>query len=529
MIETEAELAALSYSLIGRNALLTSGERRLVAKRPKISRTLLKTTREAIKAGDDPLGSYFCQLRSPEHRREDGATYTPPAIVTAMIAWAARQPVAPVRIVDPGSGSGRFLISAAKTFPDAALVAVETDPLALLTLRANAAVCGLAKRLTVKAADYRRIALPPVDGPTLFIGNPPYVRHHGIAQPWKDWFAATASEYGFKASKLAGLHIHFFLKTRTLGRPGDYGAYITAAEWIDVNYGSVLRQMLADGLGGASLHVIDPVARPFADALTTGAITCFQIGRRPEQFTINAVDSLDALADLSQGAALDWGALDQTPRWSIHIRKRTKPDAGDIELGELFRVHRGQVTGANAVWIAGPLAADLPKKCLFPAVTKARELLRAGDALADASALRRVIDLPVDLDSLTAKQRKAVHAFLSWARYMGADESYVAQNRRAWWSVGLREPAPILCTYMARRAPAFVHNVCGARHLNIAHGLYPREPLDERTLGRILAFLKQNVCVTSGRIYAGGLAKFEPGEVERLTIPSFDRLQELTV
>ena len=60
-----------------------------------------------------------------------------------------------------------------------------------------------------------------------------------------------------------------------------YGAFITAAEWLDVNYGSVLRSMLADGLGATAVHVIDAGARPFADALATGAITCFRVGSRP--------------------------------------------------------------------------------------------------------------------------------------------------------------------------------------------------------------------------------------------------------
>ena len=38
---------------------------------------------------------------------------------------------------------------------------------------------------------------------------------------------------------------------------------------------------------------------------------------------------------------------------------------------------------------------------------------------------------------------------------MNADQSHVARHRRAWWSVGLKAPAPILCTYVARRPPAF--------------------------------------------------------------------------
>lgn len=297
MVQTEAQLSSLAYRLIGQNDL-TRAEQHHVARLPDVPIALVETVRTAIKAGDDPLGEYFCRLRGPELRRKNGATYTPPAIVTAMISWAVRQPNAPVRVVDPGSGSGRFLIAAAKAFPAAALVAAETDPLALLLLRANANVNGFSDRLKVHCRDYRSLTLPPVNGPTLFIGNPPYVRHHDISELWKDWFAKTAVTYGLRASKLAGLHIHFFLKTRTLGGPGDYGAFITSAEWIDVNYGSILREMLADGLGGTSLHVIDPAARPFADALTTGAITCFNFGAEVEHFTVGTAGSLEALGDL---------------------------------------------------------------------------------------------------------------------------------------------------------------------------------------------------------------------------------------
>jgi hypothetical protein len=42
--------------------------------------------------------------------------------------------------------------------------------------------------------------------------------------------------------------------------------FITAAEWLDVNYGAVLRRLLADGLGGTAIHLIDPKAQPFVDA-----------------------------------------------------------------------------------------------------------------------------------------------------------------------------------------------------------------------------------------------------------------------
>jgi len=203
----------------------------------------------------------------------------------------------------------------------------------------------------------------------------------------------------------------------------------------------------------------------------------------------------------------------------VLIRQGRERRSGEIEVGELFRVHRGQVTGCNAAWIAGPEAANLPARFLFPAITKARDLLSAGASLDDAAVLKRVIDLPVDLDELTAEERRAVERFLKWAKTLEADKSFVAKQRRAWWAVQLRAPAPILCTYMARRAPAFVRNHAGARHLNIAHGLYPLQPMSEATLDALAQHLMTTVSTSGGRTYAGGLVKFEPGEISRLHIP----------
>ena len=83
----------------------------------------LELVRAVVQAGGDPLGEAFAALRSPEARRPLGATYTRP-IVASMVEWAADQS-APARIVDPGSGSGRFALAAGRRFPGASLVAVE--------------------------------------------------------------------------------------------------------------------------------------------------------------------------------------------------------------------------------------------------------------------------------------------------------------------------------------------------------------------------------------------------------------------
>jgi methylase of polypeptide subunit release factors len=525
-VRTEAELTGLALALGARQVPEWSAEEeRLAEAAAPVSEIGLDTARERINAGEDPLGEAFCDLRSVVERRSRGATYTPPPIVAAMTAWA-RANAAPARVVDAGVGSGRFLVASGRAFSEAALVGIEIDPLAALLARAHLASAGMAARSRVLLADYRAVQLERIEGQTLFTGNPPYVRHHLIDGAWKEWLTRTARGYGLSASQLAGLHVHFFLSTIEHARAGDRGVFITAAEWLDVNYGTLVRELLLHHLGGTSLHLIEPAAMPFPDAATTAVITCFEVKKKPRSIAVRRVDSVAALGDLSGGQRIRRERLEAAHRWGPLLRPARRAPEGYIELGELCRVHRGQVTGANRVWIEGAHSRGLPTSVLYASVTRARELLEAGEVLADASLLRRVIDLPVHLDVFSGEERKAVDRFLRQARRMGADKGFIAERRRAWWSVGLREPAPILSTYMARRPPAFVRNLAGARNINIAHGLYPREPLSDVALGALARYLASSTSVGDGRTYAGGLTKFEPREMERLLVPDPRSLEQ---
>ena len=325
------------------------------------------------------------------------------------------------------------------------------------------------------------------------------------------------------ASQLAGLHLHFFLQTLLLAKSGDVGAFVTSAEWLDVNYGSALRRLFLGPLGGVALHVLDPKVEAFPGTASTAAISCFRIGEMAQPVRVRAVENAARLNGLRRGVEVSRDQLKAAPRWSIIVRPSAADVGGTIELGELCRVHRGQVTGANDIWIENEQAVSLPDRVKLPTVTKARDLIDAGDQLRRTDMLRRVIDLPPDLAEFNRSEQRNIEAFLRWAEARGADKGYIARHRKAWWSVGLRAPAPILCTNMARRPPQFTLNTCGAHHINIAHGLYPRDDLAPAVLAKLVAWLNKNVNTGSGRTYAGGLTKFEPKEIERLRIPSLDK------
>jgi methylase of polypeptide subunit release factors len=525
-VSSVEDLLSIAVGLGSREVIgWTSIEEALVKDLPRPSDTLIDDIRARIIKGEDPLGSFYCMLTSPANRRGRGATYTPAPIVKAMLDWASSS-TTPERVVDPGTGSGRFIVEAGRRFKRADLVGIELDPIAAVLARGHLSAAGLVGRSRILLGDYRSVTLPKIRGRTLYIGNPPYLRHHEIEPEWKQWLTREAKLNGLPVSQLAGLHAHFLLATALAASPGDYGAFIMASEWLDVNYGKLMRALFLRQLGGNRIVVIDPKAMPFQDAATTGSITCFEIGDRPDNVYFKWIEKLDELSTLSGGKPVrrDW--LVTESRWSHATQEpRTFPE-GYVQLGSFCRVHRGQVTGANEIWIEGKLSKGLPDSVMFPAITRASELYKAGEELIDASHLRRVIDIPPDLAMLGPDDRSSVEAFLDRARVLGADRGYIARTRRAWWSVGLRQQAPILATYMARRPPTFVLNSAGVRNINIAHGLYPICELNLKALKNLAKYLSTTTRLTDGRTYAGGLTKFEPKEMERLMVPGPRLLME---
>lgn len=474
----------------------------------------------------DSLGERYAAAHSPAARRKRGITLTPPVLVDRMIELAGCGGIEVARVVDPGAGTGRFAIAAARAFPNASIVAIENDRELAGLLLDNLCAARLGKRTQVLVADFREIALPPVEGATLFIGNPPYVRHHDIDTRWKHWYSSRLATRGIRGTQLAGLHAHFLVKTIDLARDGDLVCYVTASEWLDTEYGRALRELLLQQGRNVQLVLLNRNALAFDDAMTTSVVSSFRVLKGEPSLSISEIESPEDLAKNPAHFPIPFAELAGADGWSkLAARGIAKNDYSGILLGDLFSVHRGQVTGNNSIWIEGGYQGGLPESVLFPAITRAKELLSLeSDRLLDDSRLKRVIDLPDDWAQASQSDAEQIERFIAWAKREGARNSYIARHRSPWFKVRLRYPAPIIVTYMARRPPKFVRNLCGARLVNIAHGLYPRESIQTRELDMITAWLNVNVSRHDGRTYAGGLTKFEPREVERLRLPSLDAL-----
>ncbi|MCX6952800.1 MAG: methyltransferase domain-containing protein [Verrucomicrobia bacterium] len=471
-----------------------------------------------IRRGMDPLGQHFVESVSPEDRRSQGATFTPAWLVALMLDQVAERCV-PARVIDAGAGTGRYAVAAARRWPDAEVIAIEKDPVLAAAARIHASVANV--KVRVICSDYLDVQLPRIPGVTAFVGNPPYVRHHDISEGAKRWYGDRMARLGLPSSLLAGLHVYFFLQSFLLSRPGDVGCFVTAAEWLETNYGESMRSLFCR-MGGDSLLRADPEQPIFDDALTTSVVTGWTTGSngpvRIGDFQLGVTHP---------GFAATHEQLLALPKWPAYGNPLPPVAPAGPKLGDYFRVSRGQVTGCNPVWVANADSAKLiPERYLVPCVCDAQDIIEANGVLRRSDQLKRVIDLPADLGELTRGERVRVDEFLATAEAFGARDSYISQHRTPWWRVGLKSPPAIIMSYMGRRPPVFARNAAGVPILNIAHGLVPTAPISVSSQNRLVAWLNQNVSVAAGRTYGGGLVKFEPREAMRIPLPPQAVLEE---
>src|SRR5206468_6372963 len=100
------------------------------------------------------------------------------------------------------------------------------------------------------------------------------------------------------------------------------------AEWLDVNYGKLVRDLFIRDLGGRQIVVNEPTVAPLPDAATTADITTFEIGTQSEQVSLCRVETLDEFGNPGGVREIRRERLEAEGRWSHLTRPVKKGPSG---------------------------------------------------------------------------------------------------------------------------------------------------------------------------------------------------------
>ncbi len=372
----------------------------------------------------------------------------------------------------------------------------------------------------------------------LVVTNPPYVRHHHLTKEQKNFLRQEVKkELGLTISGYAGLYCYFILLTHKWLIKGAISSWLIPSEFMDVNYGRVIKEYLTNSVTIKHIHKYDYSSSYFTDAIVSSSVITY----------VNEVPKGDEEVKLTFGGTITkpnmciykkLKELRNIDKWSNFFLEAKSPiSAKEHTLSDFFDIKRGIATGNNGFFILSEkqiMNMGLPFECLRPILPPPRNLNQdiieadnEGIPILDERLF--VIDTDLDEDTLKRKYPEFWN-YLHSGILKGITEGYLVKSRKIWYSQEKRNPVPFLCTYMGRdnnnnNPFKFILNKSLAIASNSFILLYPKGKLKELLDNNISLFpivldalkkIKVEHFYSEGREYGGGLRKIEPKELARV-------------
>ena len=470
-----------------------------------------------------------------EERRKLGQFSTPISLAREIMSYGLKLSTASkISFLEPCIGTGAFYSALQHEASEAAVecaTGIEFDGTYFDVARRLWEETGL----SVYNKDFTR-AVPDTEY-NLLITNPPYVRHHYLSLAEKTHLADSAKkEVGISLSGLSGLYCYFMLLAHKWLAPSAVSGWLIPSEFMDVNYGSAIKDYLLNRVRLVRIHRYDPKSSKFADALVSSCVVWF----------INETDNSDYEVEFSFGGTHEHPLqkrtvkktiLQQERKWTRFPEKRAKDsDCQQLTLGDFFTIKRGIATGDNNFFVLNrqrisDLGLDME---FFQPILPSPRYLKTDCVESDKGGLPQIdkqlflLNCQLSEDAVKANYPKLWDYLKSGATDVG--QKYLCRNRKQWYWQEQREPTHFLCSYMGRGTVAgspirFILNYSKAIVANSYLMLYPKANLQQaidknidaaHLIWETLKAINGSEIEEEGRVYGGGLKKIEPKELAKV-------------
>lgn len=285
-----------------------------------------------------------------QQKRAAGAYYTPLPLVdfvTELVLEPLRSAVgAPLRVLDPAAGDGRFLRSAHALLQSAGvsseLIGFERDAVVA------AATAAALPHATIHTAE-ALLAAPALPLADAVLGNPPYMRSVHLRRTDAALWHGLRSQFAATSTGEWDLYGAFIEKSLAWVRPGGRVGLVVPSRWLTAGFASKLRARV-----GAELQtVVDFGSQQIFDGATTyvAAIVLQRAGGGTAQAL--PTDSVTVAHHAPHGWSIAAVARDVIAQVATPWRLRPTPSlaCGGPTLHDVARVVKGAGTNADGVFV----------------------------------------------------------------------------------------------------------------------------------------------------------------------------------
>jgi len=472
---------------------------------------------------------------SLEHRKKFAQFFTPYSIAELMSKWLLGNENLQT-VLEPAFGLGVFSRVLLSKKSELKIKGFEVD--SLIFEQAKKEFSGTEK-LNLLLEDYMYNDWhSKYDG---IICNPPYFKFHDYDN--KNILKEIENKLKCKLNGFTNLYTLFLLKSIHQLKPNGRCAYIIPSEFLNSDYGKLVKNHLLKTGTLRHVIVIDFEENVFDDALTTASIILCANDNKTDkvQFTnIHSVKDLDFVENLiadypklsDNSQTYYFSELNPEIKWKAYYQPQNGHKFKDlVSFSNYAKVVRGIATGANDYFTFNLSKAKkhkIDEDFLLPCVCRSADVTDNFFTKSDFEKLKNNDKNIFLLNAINAKSENVVK-YLIKGEQEKIDKKFLTASRMPWYSLEKRPPAPIWVSVFNRTGLRFVRNEVNASNLTTFHCVYPQTSLfSDVNIDLLFAYLltdtARQIFEDNSREYGNGLQKFEPNDLNKGKIVDLQKM-----
>lgn len=490
---------------------------------------------------DIPEREYIAEV-SYEERKRLGQFFTPLEIAQFMVDWVVndRQQI---KILDPAVGLGIFFRAILNRYPQLEMSCIGYDVDEQTIIRAQEIFSQIGdQRVKLLIQDYLYAAWEErYDG---IVCNPPYLRFHDYAQ--RDDLLEIFHQREMQLSGLTNIYSLFLLKSMQQLNPNGRMAYIVPSEFLNADYGKLVKKYLKESGFLRYVIVIDYKTGVFEDALTTSAILLLANDQYSAKVEFLHIHGIEELAEIrrylenyptvcKRGSVFKSNELEETKKWHNYYQPSNRDKYNNlVPFSNYAKISRGIATGSNDYF---SFSSSKQKKYQIPLASLQPCLIKAQDVrqhFFTRSHFQRLQDndkpIYIFKGSVNLGNKK-VQEYLRLGEQLKIHLRYLTRHRNPWFALENRPPAPILVKVFNRSGLSFIRNEAEVSNLTAFHCVYVKPeilPKIDLLMAYLITDVAKEIFSDSRREYAGGLKKFEPNDLNNAYVVDLLKIDQQT-